>query len=111
MLATAFFRIFQEALTNIAKHANASCVAVTLQTSPAQICVMIEDNGCGFNPEEVLNDERQQAGWGLLGIQERTMLLGGKYEIVSAPGQGTHVRVRIPLAMEIKDGKDTVAPG
>lgn len=108
---TVLFRITQEALTNIAKHAHASYVAVRLQTSPAQICVIIEDNGCGFNPEEVLNDERQQAGWGLLGIQERTMLLGGKYEIDSAPGQGTYIRVSIPLGMEMKDGKDTTVAG
>lgn len=108
---TVLFRITQEALTNIAKHANASDVAVTLQTGPAQICVMIKDNGCGFNPDVVLNDERQQTGWGLLGIQERTMLLGGKYEIDSAPGQGTYIRVSIPLEMEMRDGKDTAAPG
>ena len=105
------FRITQEALTNIAKHANASYAAVMVQTYAGQICVIIEDDGRGFDPAAVLGDEAQLTGWGLLGIRERTLLLGGQYEIDSAPGRGTFIRVSIPLVMERKDAKDTIATG
>jgi signal transduction histidine kinase len=64
---------------------------------PTQVCVMIEDDGKGFDPEAVLGEGRQQSGWGLLGIRERTSLLGGQYEIDSEPGHGTHIWVSIPL--------------
>jgi signal transduction histidine kinase len=106
------FRITQEALTNIAKHAKASYVAVTVHVYSGQICVMIEDDGCGFEPATVLDDERQLTGFGLLGIRERTLLLGGHYEIDSKPGRGTFIRVSVPLVVEWKNAKeDTVTAG
>jgi signal transduction histidine kinase len=108
---TVLFRITQEALTNIAKHADASHVIVKLKTSPSQICVSIRDNGRGFDLQEVLGEEGELTGWGLRGISERAALLGGDYEIDSAPGQGTFIRVSIPLVMERKDAKDTAVAG
>jgi len=106
------FRIAQEALMNIAKHAGASQAVVTVHTYSGQICVMIEDDGCGFDPAAVLDDEIPLTGWGLLGIRERTLLLGGHYEIDSEPGGGTFIRVSIPLVGEWSDVEEnTVTAG
>jgi signal transduction histidine kinase len=107
---TVLFRITQEALTNIVKHANASQVTVKFQVYPAQVSLSIEDNGQGFNPAEVLRQDGPH-GWGLLGIQERSLLLGGHYAIDSAPGRGTRIRVSIPLIVETKDVKNTITAG
>jgi signal transduction histidine kinase len=98
---TVLFRIVQEALTNIARHANAAKAVVRLENYPAQVCVMIKDDGRGFDLEEAQRSDRQ-TGWGLLGIQERTRLLGGQYEIRSKPGRGTSIRVTIPMKTEEK---------
>jgi signal transduction histidine kinase len=105
------FRIIQEALTNIAKHARANQATVRLESSPGRICLAVEDNGIGFEPEKVLAGDNGQPGWGLLGIQERTVLVGGQYEIDSAPGQGTQIRVMVPLIMESENVKDTTVIG
>jgi signal transduction histidine kinase len=105
------FRIVQEALSNVAKHARASHALVKLEFYPAQVRVTIEDDGCGFEPKEVLHQRRLHAGWGLLGIQERALLLGGQCEFDSRPGRGTRIRVKVPLLTEIKDVKDTAAFG
>ncbi|GAB4540484.1 MAG: hypothetical protein Kow0063_30320 [Anaerolineae bacterium] len=102
---TVLFRITQEALTNVAKHASASRATVTLENRLAQVSVTIQDNGHGFNLEETLRGDRR-TGWGLLGIQERALLLGGHYEIKSKPGQGTCIRVAVPLKTEAQDGQD-----
>lgn len=107
---TVLFRITQEALTNVAKHANASQATVTLENRPAQVCVTIQDNGHGFDLEKTFQGERR-TGWGLLGIQERALLLGGRYEIESRPGRGTHIRVEVPLKTELQDGKDKAVAG
>ncbi|RME69840.1 MAG: hypothetical protein D6784_17745 [Chloroflexi bacterium] len=98
---TVLFRIAQEALTNIAKHAEATQVQVKLELLPRQVHLTIEDNGKGFNPEEILNQEEQPVGWGLVGMIERAQLLGGICSLTSAPGQGTCVQVSIPLMMEL----------
>jgi signal transduction histidine kinase len=107
---TVLFRITQETLNNVAKHAGASQVTITLDVSPAQACLDIEDNGRGFDVEQTLRT-RRRAGWGLLGIQERVLLLGGRYEIDSKPGQGTHMRVTVPLAREVERAQDQSAVG
>ena len=98
---TVLFRIIQEALTNIAKHANASKAVVRLEKYLAQVCVTIEDDGRGFDLEEALRSD-SRTGWGLLGIQERAWLLGGQYEIDSKPGRGTRIRVIVPVKTEAK---------
>jgi signal transduction histidine kinase len=99
---TVLFRIVQEALTNTAKHANASWAVVRLENYPAQVCVTIKDDGRGFDLEEAHRSDRR-TGWGLLGIQERTWLLGGQYEIHSKPGRGTRIRVTVPVKTEAKE--------
>jgi signal transduction histidine kinase len=99
---TVLFRIVQEALTNIAKHANASSAAVRLENYPAQIRLTIKDDGRGFDLDEALRG-KGRTGWGLLGIQERTRLLGGQYEIYSKPLRGTRIRVTVPVKTEVKE--------
>jgi signal transduction histidine kinase len=107
---TVLFRITQEALTNIAKHADASRATVKLEVYPAQVCVTIRDDGRGFDLEEMLQGDGA-TGWGLLGIQERALLLGGQCDINSAPGRGTCIRVSVPLITEVKDVEDTPVAG
>lgn len=94
---TVIFRITQEALTNIAKHAHADQATITLRMNPDQLTLTVEDNGQGFDPNPATTDTDHPAGWGLLGIRERTVLLGGRYQIDSAPGQGTRVQVQVPV--------------
>jgi signal transduction histidine kinase len=100
---TVLFRIAQEALNNVARHANASHASVRLEMQPTQICVSIRDDGRGFDKDQVLRRDGSHTGWGLLGIQERTALLGGQVEIDSAPGCGTHIRVQVPVIGERDD--------
>jgi two-component system sensor histidine kinase UhpB len=100
-LDIALFRITQEALTNIARYAGASLASVRLDVMPALIHLTVEDDGAGFDVVQVLPETRRRGGthgWGLLGIQERASLLGGQCEIVSQPGKGTRIGIRVPLA-------------
>lgn len=89
-LAITLFRLVQEALTNIARHAQADEVWIDLKEDREAIHVSIADDGCGFDPT--------QAGgtFGLLGMQERVTMLGGKLILDSQPGQGTRIRARFP---------------
>jgi signal transduction histidine kinase len=91
---TALFRIGQEAVTNVVKHAQASRVRLTLYFDPAYVALAVTDNGNGFEPKAVMRGSRNI---GLLGMQERAALLGGRLEINSRPGAGTSVQVNIPL--------------
>jgi PAS domain S-box-containing protein len=91
--ATAVFRIVQEALNNVAKHADATQVEVTNANSDDDIDVTIRDNGRGFATDSV----PQANAYGILGLRERAYLLGGEARITSTPGQGTEVDVTLPL--------------
>ena len=108
---TVLFRITQEALTNIARHADASRATIELTIQPSQISLTIRDDGRGFKLDEVLRGEGSRTGWGLIGIQERASLIGGQYEIDSAPGRGTVIRVQVPLMAETKDAENTPVAG
>ena len=108
---TVLFRITQEALGNVAKHAHASQVTVKLEFQPLQICLDVRDDGRGFDPERLGRGGGSPSGWGLLGIQERASLLGGQYQIDSEPGRGTHIHVQIPLVTETNDVQDTPVAG
>ncbi len=92
--ATALFRILQESLTNIVRHANASDVNVSLFINSEIIILNISDNGVGFNPEKI----SKKKTLGILGMQERTLALGGSYKINSTEGKGTAVEVVIPVS-------------
>jgi signal transduction histidine kinase len=94
---TIIFRIAQEALNNVAKHAQASFVLARLSYTENNINCLIEDDGRGFDTEEVGQMEPYRR-WGLLGIRERVELVGGTYHVVSAPGEGTTLRVCVPVA-------------
>jgi PAS domain S-box-containing protein len=91
--ATAVFRIVQESLANIAKHAGASHVRVSIEQLGSELALSIRDNGSGFS----LHAPRKPSSYGLLGLRERATLLGGRASITSAPGQGTQVEVRLPV--------------
>src|SRR5262249_50293949 len=93
-LSTTFFRIFQETLTNVIRHAGATHVKVTLTQSAGQILLKVSDNGRGITPAEISNS----SSMGLLGMRERAALLGGRFQISRLRGgQGTQVTVSIPL--------------
>lgn len=98
---TAIFRIIQEALTNIARHANADAVSVLVERRANQVVAVIEDNGIGFSMGEVdPNTDAYVAKGphlGILGIRERAELLGGRLTIESLPGVGTSIFVGIPI--------------
>jgi signal transduction histidine kinase len=95
---TTLFRVAQEALTNIARHANATHVTVTLAQQPGLVRLEISDNGVGFSPEAAHPGPNAfGSGLGLIGMRERVTLVGGRWRVQSAPGQGTCVVVELPL--------------
>lgn len=96
-IEVAVFRIIQESLHNVYKHAHAGEVTVKLEMLPQQVNVVVKDNGCGFEVDEILGG-KHQGGYGLIGIRERVQLLNGHLSIRSSRGQGTTVAVYIPLA-------------
>jgi len=98
-IETNLYRITQEGLTNIVRHANADKVLIELLTLPHAIGLRIEDNGDGFAPEAVNNKDNQHR-LGLISMQERAEMLGGSLIVQSNPGQGTSVQVRIPFDLE-----------
>jgi signal transduction histidine kinase len=89
---TTLYRIAQEALTNVARHARARNVDVILERRADHVLLIIEDDGVGFDPAEA---ERPGQGFGLLGMQERAALVGATLQIESASGRGTTVLVRM----------------
>jgi signal transduction histidine kinase len=92
-LATTFFRIFQETLTNVIRHAGATHVMVHLKEAAGRIILEVKDNGRGIPPDEIANPRSM----GLLGMKERAALLGGSFNIGLIPGgKGTVVSVSIP---------------
>ena len=98
------FRVVQEALNNIVKHAHAGQTTVRLSGDDRQISGEITDDGDGFDMTTV--EPSADGGWavGLLGMNERVTLLGGSLDIDTAPGEGTSVRFVIPLAQEVVSG-------
>jgi signal transduction histidine kinase len=93
---TVIFRITQEALTNVGKHAEAQHVMVRLTFTDDATHLVVTDDGQGFNPNEALQAAGSRRAWGLLGMQERVQLVQGSCEIASKPGTGTTVRVVVP---------------
>lgn len=93
-LQTALYRITQEALSNVIKHSRATQAFVKMEQHPGSIELEIGDNGSGFDPAALAG---KKESLGLFGMRERAELLGGALNILSAPGQGTHITVRIPI--------------
>jgi signal transduction histidine kinase len=92
-LATPLFRICQEALTNVTRHAQATTVSIQLECQDAQISLVVKDNGRGITDEEI----QRHGSLGLLGMKERVALLGGTLEVKGRPGEGTILAIRMPL--------------
>jgi signal transduction histidine kinase len=93
---TALYRIMQETLTNIAKHAAAKTVRIVLTCQPLGVQMIVEDDGCGFDVETTLRTSTTSGHLGLFGMCERAMLLGGSVTIKSTLGKGTSISVQIP---------------
>jgi signal transduction histidine kinase len=94
---TALYRIVQEALTNATKHGNAKRAVIEIREEGEMVQLMVRDDGDGFDPEA------KTSGFGLLGMQERTSLLGGELKVSSAPGSGTTVRAQMPAERRDED--------
>ena len=96
------FRIAQEAINNVARHAKASKIDIQLDYTEDSIYLRVEDNGQGFNTDVVLKKKSgKPAAWGLLGMVERASLVGGTCNIFSSPGKGTLIEVNVPIKGEI----------
>ena len=103
--ATAVFRILQESLNNIGRHARASYVRVELRIDGHGLEMMIKDDGVGMHAA----DRRKAHRFGLIGMEERVAMLGGELRIDSTPGQGTVLRVIIPFSFQAADATPTQA--
>jgi len=97
-LRIACFRVAQEALTNIVRHARARRVRLTVARQGVELRLLVADDGAGFDVAAARTRAARGGSLGLLGMQERVLLTGGEIEIVSAPGRGTEVRACWPLA-------------
>ena len=95
---THLYRILQEALNNIVKHADANHVTVLLERREQNIILIIEDDGKGFDLTKKSSSRRSGKGLGLVGMGERAILIGGEIEIESSPGNGTTIYIRVPFS-------------
>jgi signal transduction histidine kinase len=96
-IETTLYRIAQEALVNIARHAEADHVTVHLKRRQGSVVLVVEDDGKGFDPQEVLASRPKDKRLGLYGMEERASLVGGRLTVESQPGAGTIISVDIPL--------------
>ena len=103
---TALYRIVQEALTNAARHAQATWVGILLERKGKHLVLRVRDNGRGIEEHQV----KQPQSLGLLGMRERALSFGGEFKITGTAGRGTEVEVRVPLAA-VRAAKDKPAPG
>jgi signal transduction histidine kinase len=110
-METGLFRIAQEALTNVVKHADATEVEVQLIYETGTVKLIVEDNGCGFDPQ-VLAMDASRPSWGLAGMEERARELGGTLKLNTEPGKGTSVKVAVPCPGKVEGVHvDTTAAG
>jgi signal transduction histidine kinase len=92
--AIVVFRVVQEGLANVARHAQASQVCVEMATPPGRLVVRVQDNGCGFNPAQAGG----KRSLGLAGMRERVNAAAGDLQINNQPGRGTSVLLSLPLS-------------
>jgi signal transduction histidine kinase len=97
-LESTLYRVTQEALTNVARHANAKRVSILLERRPGQVSLILEDDGKGFGVAAAFQSFSTNGKLGLLGMRERVGLIGGALTVESKPGAGTTLFVRVPLA-------------
>lgn len=91
------YRILQECLTNVVKHSNARRVSIVVRRDNGQAVVIVEDDGRGFDVEEVRSKHPEARGFGLFNMDERVRLIGGSLDVKSKEGEGTRILLRIPL--------------
>jgi signal transduction histidine kinase len=106
-MATTIFRVFQEALTNVARHAEATAIRISLEVGESQIALQIEDNGKGITPEAIADSR----SLGLLGMTERASALGGRVAVAPIKPQGTRVTLRLPLAESMQSKQTLTTDG
>jgi len=95
-LSLAFYRILQEALSNVERHAKATSVEVRLVAAGSSVIMSVDDNGCGFESATILTGTNGHSLFGLRRIQERVSMLQGRFDIRSTIGQGTRLVVELP---------------
>jgi signal transduction histidine kinase len=100
LIETALFRAVQEAVSNIAKHANAEHALIQCGVEGDVLAIEIEDDGNGFELAAVKRPKDEGHGWGLLGITERVEALGGTVVIDTAPGQGARIVITVAVPPE-----------
>lgn len=105
-IETALYRIVQEALNNVLKHAKATRVSVLLERRNGQSIVIVEDNGRGIDVNQEIAAAQARGRLGVLGMRERLAVLGGTLEFESAPGEGTTMYARVPLMTSGDDGPE-----
>jgi PAS domain S-box-containing protein len=105
---TVLYRVAQEALTNVAKHARAGQAWVNLRSANGQVELEIRDDGVGFDQGQIASMVRE-GHFGLIGMRERVEMAGGSWELISEPGTGTTVRARLPQTQGVQE--DAEAPG
>ncbi len=104
-METILFRVIQEAVYNIAKHAQAKNASISLHFKKSVIEVHVRDDGKGFDVEEAISSKDRPRGLGLLGMKERVEFINGTLSIRSRPGSsGTEINVKIPLNHEASSG-------
>jgi signal transduction histidine kinase len=96
---TALYRIVQESLTNIVKHAHARTISIALTRKPGTVAVVVEDDGQGFDPAGV-----REGGFGLEGMRERVGLLDGRLQVESSEGAGTTLVAEVPASQAPERG-------
>jgi signal transduction histidine kinase/ABC-type uncharacterized transport system substrate-binding protein len=96
-IAVSLYRILQEALTNITKHAQANRISARLIVDPAEIQLIVSDDGVGFNLNEIITRKIEVRGLGLIGMRERIELLGGALKIETGNGNGTTLKATVPI--------------
>jgi signal transduction histidine kinase len=97
------YRVAQECLQNVAKHSGATCVNLSLRSTDKRIRLSVRDNGAGFCADQALSKPKS---FGLTGMRERALLLGGTLHIATAPGKGTEVTLDLPAPV-VLNGKDS----
>lgn len=95
---SAVFGVVQEAVNNAIKHAHAQNIWIRLSEQAGEISLVVQDDGRGFDVAAVQSSYDQRGSFGLLSLHERTQIVGGETELVSAPGQGTTIRVKVPVS-------------
>lgn len=97
LVETVLFRVAQEALTNVARHAQVFVASMELEFEPGQVILQVGDQGVGFDPQSIPNSG---SGWGLAGMRERAESIGGHLSLTSRPGAGTRVKIIVPTQTE-----------